>query len=116
METSSLLTSCASNIDSETGDIIRLCLYGEAETVQLHFEPDSLYFGDLIVGQLSQRVLRLTNPSTIAPIYVECVPSATALCCPSRVKLKSNTSIEILIKIRGKESSNYYDIFLDIQF
>lgn len=105
METFSLST-CASN-DSETGDTIRLCLYGEAETVQLHLEPDSLYFGNLIVGQWSQRVLRLTNLSTVAPIYLESVPSAAACCCPNRMKLKSNTSIEILIKVRGKESSNY---------
>lgn len=116
METSSLSTSCASNINySGTGDIIRLCLYGETETVQLHIEPDSLYFGDLIVGQLSQRILRLTNPSTIAPIYLEFMSSSAARCYPNRVKLKSNTSIEILIKVRGKESSNYY-IFLDIKF
>lgn len=111
METSSILMSCASSIpDSGICDVIKLCLYGEVETVQLHFEPDTLYFGDLIVGQISQRVLRLTNPSAVAPIYLECAPNAAARCCPHWMKLKPQTSIEVLVKVCGKESSNYYKI------
>lgn len=110
METSSVLMSCASSTDSGICDVIKLCLYGEMETVQLHLEPDTLYFGDLIVGQISQRVLRLTNPSAVAPIYLECAPNAAAHCCPNWMKLKPQTSIEVLVKVRGKESSNYYKI------
>lgn len=110
MEISSMLMPCESSIDSGICDVIKLCLYGEIETIQLHLEPDTLYFGDLIVGQISQRVLRLTNPSAVAPIYLECAPNAAACCCPNWMKLEPNTSIEALVKVCGKESSNYYKI------
>lgn len=109
MEISSM--SRASSIDSAICDVIKLCLYGEVETVQLHFEPDTLYFGDLIVGQISQRVLRLTNPSVAASIYIECAPNTAARCCPNFMKLKPKTSIEVLVKVCGKESSNYQTKF-----
>ncbi|TGZ55685.1 Uncharacterized protein DBV15_01392 [Temnothorax longispinosus] len=104
MEISSMLMSRASSTDSGICDVIKLCLYGEVEAVQLHFEPDTLYFGDLIVGQISQRVLRLTNPSAVAPIYLECAPNAAARCCPNWTRLKPKTSIEVLVKVCGKES------------
>ncbi|XP_011873042.1 PREDICTED: uncharacterized protein LOC105564890 [Vollenhovia emeryi] len=105
VEMSSMLMSCASSTDSGICDVLKLCLYGEVEAVQLHLEPDTLYFGDLIVGQISQRVLRLTNPSAVAPIYLECAPNAAARCCPNWVKLKPKTSIEVLVKVCGKENS-----------
>ncbi|XP_077263814.1 cilia- and flagella-associated protein 47 [Temnothorax americanus] len=104
MEISSMLMSRASSTDSGICDVIKLCLYGEVEAVQLHLEPDTLHFGDLIVGQISQRVLRLTNPSAVAPIYLECAPNAAARCCPNWTRLKPKTSIEILVKVCGKES------------
>lgn len=108
METHSRSTSCSSSADdSEAHDVIRLCLYGETEAARLRVVPDVLYFGDLLVGQVSQRVLRLTNPSTVAPIYLECVPNAAVCCCPNRMRLKSEGSIEILVKVRGKESGDY---------
>lgn len=106
-ETSSMLMSYASSTDSGICNVIKLCLYGEMEAIQLHLEPNILYFGDLIVGQTSQRVLRLTNPSAVAPIYLECAPNAAARCCPNWMKLKPKTSIEVLVKVCGKESSNF---------
>jgi hypothetical protein len=112
METSSLSTSCESNANSDTYDVIRLCLYGKMETVQLQFEPDTLYFGDLIVDQMSQRVLRLTNSSAVAPICLKYVQNAAARCYPNWMQLKSKASIEVLVKVRGKENSNYYKILL----
>jgi len=112
MELSSMLTSSTSSIDSAICDVIKLCLYGEVEAVQLHFEPDTLYFGDLIVGQISQRVLRLTNPSVVTSIYLECAPNAAARCRPNCMKLKPKTSIEVVVKVCGKESSNYHKILL----
>jgi len=112
METSSVLMSYASRTDTGICNVIKLCLYGEVEAIQLHLEPDTLYFGDVIVGQISQRVLRLTNPSVVAPIYLECAPNAAARCYPNWMKLKPRTSIEVLVKICGKESSKYYKIFL----
>lgn len=111
-----MLMSYESSIDSGICDVVKLCLYGEVETVQLHLEPDTLYFGDLIVGQISQRVLRLTNPSAVAPIYLECAPNAAAHCCPNWMKLQPNTSIEVLVKVCGKESSNCYKIFSSFLF
>ncbi|XP_011691903.1 PREDICTED: uncharacterized protein LOC105452479 isoform X2 [Wasmannia auropunctata] len=104
IETSSVLMSCASSTDSGVCDVIKLCLSGEVEAIQLYLEPDILYFGDLIVGQISQRVLRLTNPSAVASIYLECAPNSAAHCCPNWMKLKPKTSIEVLVKICGKES------------
>ncbi|KYN08347.1 Uncharacterized protein CXorf59, partial [Cyphomyrmex costatus] len=104
MEISSVLVPYTSSTDAEIYDVVKLCLYGEVEAIQLHFEPDILYFGDLIVGQISQRVLRLTNPSVIAPIYLECTPNAAVRCYPKWMKLMPKTSIEVLVKICGKES------------
>lgn len=86
--------------------MIRLCLYGEVETAPLYIEPNVLYFGDVLVGQISQRVLRLTNLSAIASIYLECVPNAAARCYPKLLQLQAKSSIEILVKVRGKESGN----------
>ncbi|KYM78570.1 Uncharacterized protein CXorf59, partial [Atta colombica] len=103
METSSMLMPYISSIDSKIYDI-KLYLYGEVEPIQVHFEPDTLYFGDLIVGQIAQRVLRLTNPSAVVPIYLECAPNAAVRCYPKWVKLMPKTSIEVLVKICGKES------------
>nr|XP_012214846.1 PREDICTED: uncharacterized protein LOC105667577 [Linepithema humile] len=113
METSSLSTSCESN--SDTYDVIKLCLYGKMETVQLQFEPDTLYFGDLIVGQMSQRVLRLTNSSAVAPICLKYAPNAAARCYPNWIRLKSKESIEVLIKVRGKESiKSAFNLVFDV--
>ncbi|XP_011066697.1 PREDICTED: uncharacterized protein LOC105153498 [Acromyrmex echinatior] len=92
-------------------DVVKLCFYGEMEAIQVHFEPDTLYFGDLIVGQISQRVLRLTNLSAIAPIYLECAPNAAVHCYPKWMKLMPKTSIEVLVKICGKESKNIKSSF-----
>ncbi|EFN77824.1 Uncharacterized protein CXorf22 [Harpegnathos saltator] len=102
-EVSALSSSRSSSTDSED-DTIRLCLYGEVETARLYIEPDILYFGDLLVGQTSQRVLRLTNLSAVAPIYLEYVPNAAAHCCPKSLRLRSKSSIEVLVRVRGKES------------
>lgn len=113
IETSSV--SCKSDANSDTCDVIRLCLYGEMETVQLQFEPVALYFGDLIVGQISQRVIRLTN-SSVSPICLQYVSNAAARCYPNWMRLKSKESIEILVKVRGKESSNYYKKFFFLYF
>ncbi|RLU22209.1 hypothetical protein DMN91_006590, partial [Ooceraea biroi] len=104
VETSSLSTTCVSNIDLGIRDVIRLCLYGEVHEARLQIEPNILYFGDLIVGQISERVLRLTNPSAVASIYLEYMPNANARCCPNRMKLKPKSSIEVLITVHGKES------------
>jgi len=106
METSPMLMRYISSIDSKICDV-KLYLYGEVEPIQVHFEPDTLYFGDLIVGQTAQRVLRLTNPSAVVPIYLECAPNAAVRCYPKWMKLMPKTSIEVLVKICGKESSNY---------
>ncbi|XP_032680467.1 cilia- and flagella-associated protein 47-like [Odontomachus brunneus] len=89
---------------AEDDDIIRLCLYGEVETARLYIEPNILYFGDVLVGQISQRVLRLTNLSAIAPIYLEYVPNAAARCRPKLLQLQAKSSIEVLVQVRGKES------------
>lgn len=102
--------SCDLNANSDAYDAVRLCLYGEMETVKLQIEPDALHFGDLIVGQTSQRVLRLTNSSAVASICLKCVPNAAARCYPNCVQLKSKASIEVLVKVCGKESSNCYKI------
>lgn len=96
----------ATGADLGIRNVIKLYLYGKVEAIQLHLEPDTLNFGDLIVGQISQRVLRLTNPSTVAPIYLECVPNSVARCCPKWMTLKPKMSIEVLVKVCGKESSN----------
>lgn len=108
MEISSVLMPYTLSTESEIYDIVKLCLYGEVEAIQVHFEPDILYFGDLIVGQISKRVLRLTNPSAVVPIYLECAPNAAIRCYPKWMKLMPKMSIEVLVKICGKESSNYY--------
>jgi hypothetical protein len=108
----SMIMPYASSTDSGICDVLKLCLYGEVETIRLHFEPDTLYFGDLIVGQISQRVLRLTNPSAFAPIYLECTPNAAARCYPNWMRLEPQTSIEVLVKVCGNESSNYHAILL----
>lgn len=105
-ETHSQSSSCTSSDYSESHDVIRLCLYGETEAARLLIVPDVLDFGDLLVGQVSQRVLRLTNPSTVAPIYLEFVPNAAARSYPSRMRLKSEESIETVVKVRGKESGD----------
>ncbi|XP_036142840.1 cilia- and flagella-associated protein 47 [Monomorium pharaonis] len=105
MDISSVLRSFGLYVESRTYDITKLCLYGEVEGVRLHLEPDTLYFGDLIVGQTSQRVLRLTNPSAVAPIYLECLSNAAARCYPNYMRLKPKTSIEVLVKVCGKEST-----------
>lgn len=107
-ETSSSSTTCASIADLGVREVIRLCLYGEVEKARLQIEPDTLCFGDVIVGQMSQRVLRFTNPSTVAPIYLEYLPNANARCCPNQIKLTPQSPIEVLIKVHAKESSNYY--------
>ncbi|KAG5333859.1 CFA47 protein, partial [Acromyrmex heyeri] len=101
--------------DSGIYDVVKLCLYGEMETIQVHFEPDTLYFGDLIVGQISQRVLRLTNLSAIAPIYLESAPNAAVHCYPKWMKLMPKTSIEVLVKICGKESiESSFKLFFNV--
>lgn len=100
------IVSNASNMYSRFRDI-RVCLYGETETAQLHFEPDILYFGDLIVDQVSQRVIRLTNSSAVASIYLKYIQNASARCYPAQLQLKPKATVEVLIKIRGKENSNY---------
>ncbi|KAG5334446.1 CFA47 protein, partial [Acromyrmex charruanus] len=101
--------------DSGIYDVVKLCLYGEMETIKVHFEPDTLYFGDLIVGQISQRVLRLTNLSAIAPIYLESVPNAAVHCYPKWMKLMPKTSIEVLVKICGKESiESSFKLFFNV--
>lgn len=112
MEASSLSTSCASCTDTASNNVIKLCLYGEVETARLHIEPDILYFGDLIVGQISHRVLRLTNPSSVTPIYLKCVSNAAARCRPKWMQLESKASIEVLVEVRGKESGNYCETFI----
>ncbi|KAL6260239.1 hypothetical protein P5V15_007772 [Pogonomyrmex californicus] len=111
MEIPSLIVST----DLEVHDMIKLCLYGEVETVQLCFEPDTLYFEDLIVGQISQRVLRLTNPSAVALIYLECAPNAAARCYPNWMKLNPKASTEVLVQVRGKENiKSSFKLFFNV--
>jgi len=77
------------------------------EEAQLRIEPNFLCFGDLIIGQVSQRILRLTNCTTIAPMYLEYVPNGNARCYPNYIRLKPKSSMEILVKVHAKENSNY---------
>lgn len=99
---SSTLTE--TSIESGLNDTVRLCLHGEMEAARLCFEPDILYFGELYVGEDSQRVLRILNPLKFATLLCSYVRNASARCYPETIMLKPGGSIEVLLKVRGKEN------------
>ncbi|XP_060830391.1 cilia and flagella-associated protein 47-like [Bombus pascuorum] len=109
---SSTLTE--TSIESGLNDTVRLCLHGEMEAARLCFEPDILYFGELYVGEDSQRVLRISNPLKFATLLCSYVRNASARCYPETIMLKPGGSIEVLLKVRGKENVNSsFEVYFD---
>lgn len=118
MHDNSSSSSSEPSIDSDFNDIVRLCLHGETEVARLFFQPDILYFGELYVGENSQRVVRISNPLKFAPLFCRYVRNASAHCYPETILLKPEGSTEVLLKVRGKENINssfkiYFDIAAD---
>ncbi|KAK1123765.1 hypothetical protein K0M31_008460 [Melipona bicolor] len=93
-------SSTVSTVDSGLNDIVRLCLYGEMEPARLNFQPDTIYFGELRVGEDSRRVLRISNPLKFAPLLCRYVRNASTYCCPETMTLKPEGSVEVLLKIK----------------
>ncbi|KYN34233.1 Uncharacterized protein CXorf59 [Trachymyrmex septentrionalis] len=89
MEISSVIMSYTSSIDSEIYDAVKLYLYGEVEAIQVHFEPDILYFGDLIVGQISQRVLLEPSFKLFFNVAADSYDSIVSKRCFGRRKIGS---------------------------
>lgn len=116
MHDNSSSSSSEPSIDSDFNDIVRLCLHGETEVARLFFQPDILYFGELYVGENSQRVVRISNPLKFAPLFCRYVRNASAHCYPETILLKPEGSIEVLLKVRAKENGMhffyYYFFFL----
>ncbi|XP_076397543.1 cilia and flagella-associated protein 47 isoform X3 [Megachile rotundata] len=107
-------TSSSSSMECTVHDTIRLCLHGEVEEAYLKFEPDIVYFGDLKVGEISQRVVRILNPLKFAPVIYRFVRNTAVHCHPESMELKPEGCIEVLLKIKGKENvSSPFKIYFD---
>ncbi|XP_015191015.1 PREDICTED: uncharacterized protein LOC107074068 [Polistes dominula] len=100
---SSTLTS-NSSIDKPVNNFVRICLYGEMEIIKLNLQPDSLYFGNLHIGEISQRVICITNSSKIESISFQCQPMPAVKCIPKSAKLKPEGSTEVLVKVQAREN------------
>ncbi|EZA58007.1 hypothetical protein X777_01388 [Ooceraea biroi] len=85
VETSSLSTTCVSNIDLGIRDVIRLCLYGEVHEARLQIEPNILYF----VEASFKLVFDIKADS-----YNSCVPKR----CLEKIKVGSY-SVECTVNI-----------------
>ncbi|KAG7200973.1 hypothetical protein KM043_003330 [Ampulex compressa] len=104
IDVSSSSSSGSSSTESGPHDSVRLCLYGQAELARLTFQPDALYFGDIPLGKLSKRVIRITNRSTSAPLTFRAARNAAARCNPECARLKPAESREVQVMVRGRES------------
>ncbi|XP_043492465.1 cilia- and flagella-associated protein 47-like [Polistes fuscatus] len=100
---SSSLSSSNSTI-RPIDNFVRICLYGKMEVIKLNLQPDSLYFGDLYVGEISQRVIRISNSSKIESVSFECQPMPAVKYIPKSAKLKPEGSIEVLVKVQAREN------------
>ncbi|XP_043513633.1 cilia- and flagella-associated protein 47-like [Frieseomelitta varia] len=107
-------SSTVSTVDSGPNDTVRLCLYGEMESARLNFQPDTIYFGELRVGEDSRRVLRISNPLKFVPLLCTYVRNASTSCCPETMTLRPEGSVEVLLKVRGKENVDpSFEIYFD---
>ncbi|KAK2584069.1 hypothetical protein KPH14_006516 [Odynerus spinipes] len=102
MDFSSSSKSSSSMVQLDDHNTVKLCLYGEMEVVKLNLQPDILYFGDLYIGETSQRVVCISNLSSIESVTFQCVPAAAVQCYPKYAKLKPKGSIEVLVKIQAR--------------
>ncbi|XP_034195084.2 cilia and flagella-associated protein 47 isoform X2 [Osmia lignaria lignaria] len=118
MNISTSSSSSSTIMERGVHDTIRLCLHGEVEEACLKFEPDIVYFGEISVDEISQRVVRILNPLKFAPILYRFVPNTAVRCYPKRMEIKAEGSIEVLLKMRGKENvfspfKIYFDAIVD---
>ncbi|XP_035722704.1 cilia- and flagella-associated protein 47-like [Vespa mandarinia] len=104
LDSSMSSTSRSSSIVQPVDNVVRLCLYGEMEIIKLNLQPDILYFGDLNVGEISQRVICISNLSKIESVSFECQPLPAVQFIPKSAKLKPEGSIEVIVKVQAREN------------
>ncbi|XP_047351514.1 cilia and flagella-associated protein 47-like [Vespa velutina] len=104
LDPSMSLTSRSSSIVQPVDNVVRLCLYGEMEIIKLNLQPDILYFGDLNVGEISQRVICISNLSKIESVSFQCQPRPAVQFIPKSAKLKPEGSIEVIVKVQAREN------------
>lgn len=113
------ITSTSNNLIVQPVDnVVRLCLYGEMEIIKLNLRPDILYFGDLNVGEISQRVICISNLSKIESVSFQCQPIPAVQIIPNSARLKPEGSIEVIVKVQARENgkSVFALLFILINF
>ncbi|KAI4480245.1 hypothetical protein M0804_010243 [Polistes exclamans] len=100
---SSSLSSSNSTV-RPVDNIVRICLYGEMEVIKLNLEPNSLNFGDLYVGEISERVICISNSSKIESVSFQCQPMPAVKYIPKSAKLKPESSIKVHVKVQAREN------------
>ncbi|XP_043275188.1 cilia- and flagella-associated protein 47-like [Venturia canescens] len=85
-----------------SGEIVRLCIHGETELVQLQFIPDELNILNFEAYHTETRVLEIRNPSKHETVTFRFAANGAARCKPPEGVLRPQKSLQVSVTI-GKQ-------------
>ena len=80
---------------------ISLCIHGVIENSRLEFVPDALYFGDVLIGEKTRRVISIRNPCLYETLTFRFITNPNARCTPKEGILGPNKNLEVLIEVKA---------------
>ncbi|KAK0077553.1 hypothetical protein PV326_009980, partial [Microctonus aethiopoides] len=96
-------SASAISLVHRNAELVRLCLYGEAEMVQLRFIPNELYMKIPEFDDSTTEIIHIKNLSAKSTVTVIYVKSEIASCSPSEFLALPKNSVEVMVKISGRK-------------